>query len=283
LPYGVGCAWVRDVSDQAKLQAEVETLRYAYRCGARYFDTSEAYGDSELVVGEFVRTIPRHTLFLATKSRLPYLNPDEAVVHLRSNLERSLRRLHTDHLDLYQLHDADARYLATGVPPEVIHFLQEAREKGWIRYFGMAVRAHRFLGQAVHHGQYAAILTYSDYTPINQSATELIRMASARRVGVINGSPLNNRWLNGTDPRMREDDEAESRHKAVAFYDFCRAGGISVLAAALQFPMLNANIDMNLTGPGSAEQWAQSMEALRMPVPPSFWTEWSEVYNDKNK
>jgi diketogulonate reductase-like aldo/keto reductase len=76
----------------------VEPLRAAIECGARMIDTAESYGTEE-IVGEAIKG-RRHQVFLATKV-LPrnFKRPD-----LIATAERSLRRLGTDHVDLYQLH-----------------------------------------------------------------------------------------------------------------------------------------------------------------------------------
>src|SRR5216683_2146669 len=76
----------------------VEPLRAAIECGARLIDTAESYGTEE-IVGEAIKG-RRHQVFLATK-----VLPRNFRRHdLIAAAERSLRRLGTDHIDLYQLH-----------------------------------------------------------------------------------------------------------------------------------------------------------------------------------
>jgi diketogulonate reductase-like aldo/keto reductase len=76
----------------------VEPLRAAIECGARLIDTAEAY-DTEEIVGDAIRG-RRHQVFLATKA-LPRNFKRRDLI---AAAERSLRRLGTDHIDLYQLH-----------------------------------------------------------------------------------------------------------------------------------------------------------------------------------
>ncbi len=76
----------------------VEPLRAAIECGARLIDTAEAY-DTEEIVGDAIRG-RRHQVFLATK----VLPRNFKRRDLIAAAERSLRRLGTDHIDLYQLH-----------------------------------------------------------------------------------------------------------------------------------------------------------------------------------
>jgi diketogulonate reductase-like aldo/keto reductase len=76
----------------------VEPLRAAIECGARLIDTAEAY-DTEEIVGDAIRG-RRHQVFLATK----VLPRNFKRRDLIAAAERSLRRLGTDYIDLYQLH-----------------------------------------------------------------------------------------------------------------------------------------------------------------------------------
>src|SRR2546427_11137808 len=76
----------------------VEPLRAAIECGARLIDTAESYGTEE-IVGEAIKG-RRHQVFLATK----VLPRNFRRRDLIAAAERSLRRLGTDHIDLYQLH-----------------------------------------------------------------------------------------------------------------------------------------------------------------------------------
>ena len=63
------------------------------------------------------------------------------------------------------------------------------REEGLIRYIGLGVREHQFHRLAIQRNDVDVILTYLDYTLIQQTATSLIKVAT-ENVGVINGSPI---------------------------------------------------------------------------------------------
>ena len=282
IPYGIGCAWLGRVDNYMEMMDEyVHTLKRAYNLGFRYFDTSAAYGESELTVGEFVKEVPRDSVFLASKSRVPFEeDPVKAADFVKKGLERSLKRMNTSYLDLFQLHDVDTLSHVL-VENGVIDVLLEAKKQGLIRYFGLATRSHNLLEQAARHGAFDTILTYSDYTPIDQSAKWVIDCATDLGVGVINASPLSAGWLTGKNPRERDaENHPESiwRKKiATVFYDFCTKKGVSVLAAALQFPLKNGNIDITLTGPATADEVNSSWNALNTPIPDEFWMEWNEV------
>jgi aryl-alcohol dehydrogenase-like predicted oxidoreductase len=238
--YGIGCAWVGRARDyRENLVEDLKTLETAYALGFRYFDTAPYYTNSEFVVGEFVAAIPRSSIFLATKFNLvSTMTPQEAAAHTRKSLAESLRRLKTENLDLFQVHDVESlgNVLAEGGALEV---LLEAKSQGTVRYIGVATRWHSLLEEAVRFGAFDTILTYSDYTPFRQTAGPLIRLANEHGTGVINASPL-----------------AGIREHRLDIHDR------SVLADSLRYPLGYPGIDITLTGPGSSREVRASVEAL---------------------
>jgi aryl-alcohol dehydrogenase-like predicted oxidoreductase len=241
IPYGMGCAYIgRTNNYRDHITEDMLTLETAYQHGFRYFDTAPYYHSSEWVVGEFVATIPRESIFLATKFNLPaFDNLHQAVSHTRASLDESLRRLKTDTLDLFQVHDVNslANVLAEG---GVLEVLLEAKRQGIVNYIGVATRWHNILTEAVLDGRFDTILTYSDFTPFNQSAGPLIEFARQHGYGVINASPLAGLREHGYSPSDR-----------------------SSLAMALQFPLTNPHIDITLTGPSNSLEIRSSLEVLK--------------------
>ena len=254
IPYGIGCAYLgRAANYRDKLKDDLLALETAYRLGFRYFDTAPAYGNSEYVVGEFVASVPRESIFLATKFNLkPGMSLAEAREHARQSLAESLRRLKTDRLDLFQIHDVDSLDL---ILPEggVLEVLGEAKRQGTIRFFGLATRWHPLLGTAARHGEFDSILTYSDYTPFRQTAREVIDLARDRHVGVINASPL-----------------AGVREHNLDLKDN------SVLSAALHYPLSNPGIDINLTGPANVQEVHATVAALLTGAGRGKWEGWQD-------
>lgn len=127
---------------QATLEAEghgddsVTIINRAIDLGVNYLDTSPAYGPSELFLGMVMKT-RRKEVFLASKTH------DRTYDGSMRLLEKSLKRLQTDHLDLWQLHnvrtqnDLDFIFAREGA----IHALEKAREQGVVRYLG--ITGHR--------------------------------------------------------------------------------------------------------------------------------------------
>src|SRR5688500_4077166 len=108
---GVPAGW-GEVDDEVSIAA----VRAAYEGGVRLFDTADAYGcgHAERVLGEAVAPF-RDDVITATKVGLVFNEAtrsgngiDVSPAYIRRACEASLRRLGTDHIDLYQLHPGEA-------------------------------------------------------------------------------------------------------------------------------------------------------------------------------
>ncbi|BBB89488.1 MAG TPA: aldo/keto reductase [Methylomusa anaerophila] len=110
----------------------VQILRYSFDKGITFYDTANAYRDSECKIGKAFSDI-RHKVVIATKTGKR--DADGALEHL----ENSLKMLQTDYIDLYQLHqvsrEQDWQQL-TG-PEGALGALVKAKEAGKIRYIGI--------------------------------------------------------------------------------------------------------------------------------------------------
>ena len=94
-------------ADQSE-KASKAVLKKSWEVGINHWDTADVYGDgkSESIIGKMWKTIPREDIFLATKvgwDKGPYNNWYHPK-HMKNNLERSLKNLQTNHVDLIYLH-----------------------------------------------------------------------------------------------------------------------------------------------------------------------------------
>lgn len=117
--------------DDENMQREVEGLRYGIKIGLNLLDSAEMYADgrAENIAGHAIRDFDRETVYLLSK-----VYPENANRHrIYSSIERSLKMLETDYLDMYLLHwreDADLS--------EVVYCMEDLKEKGKIRRWGVS-------------------------------------------------------------------------------------------------------------------------------------------------
>ncbi|GIF97037.1 aldo/keto reductase [Catellatospora citrea] len=197
----------------------------ALDAGINFIDTADVYadGESEQLLGQ-VLGARRDEVVLATKVHAPTgPGPNDAGwsrLHVMRALEASLRRLGTDHIDLYQLHNFDP------LTPfeEVLAALGDAVRQGKVRYIGCANLAawqvSRALGVSARQGLpgFAAVQAY--YSLVGRDVEhELVPMAQAEGVGLTVWSPLAGGFLSG---KLHRDGTVEpgSRRAAADHPDF---------------------------------------------------------------
>jgi aryl-alcohol dehydrogenase-like predicted oxidoreductase len=126
----------------------VKLLQRAVDLGVNFFDTADGYGDGfgEQIVADALKT-RRHQLIYATKFGYDFYNNPYRVGHaerpqnwdpkfVRSACEQSLRRLRTDYIDLYQLHNPKMDAIRSA---DLYGLLDDLVREGKIRYYGVAL------------------------------------------------------------------------------------------------------------------------------------------------
>ena len=127
----------------------VKLIRQAYDGGINYFDTANAYSDSELKLGRALCDV-RDKIVISTKTGAP--DYKTATAHI----ENSLRTLKTDYIDIVQLHNP--RVLPDGQDTgSAYRALAEAKEKGYIRHIGITNHGYDNAVAAVKSGLYETL------------------------------------------------------------------------------------------------------------------------------
>ena len=145
----------------------------ALQLGIRAFDTSPYYGPAEILLGDALNCLhprpPRESIFLVTKAgRIDASTFDYSAAYIRYSVNRSLKRLGTDYLDLVHLHDVE--FVSAKEVLDGILTLRQLRDEGKIRFVGISGfpvhllcdRAHEILQET---GQpLDAVLSYGYHT-----------------------------------------------------------------------------------------------------------------------
>jgi aryl-alcohol dehydrogenase-like predicted oxidoreductase len=216
-------------TDPAGSHAQLD--RFVER-GGNFLDTADVYsgGRSEEIIGDWLRARAgaRDGVVIATKGRFPMGGGRNDLglsrVHLTRALDASLRRLGTDHVDLYQAHAWDP------LTPleETLRFFDDAVSAGKIRYAGVS----NFTGWQL---QKAALLCeFLRLTPVvtlqpqynllaRDIEFEVLDVCVNERIGVLPWSPLGGGWLTGKYKRDEAPTGAtrlgENPNRGVEAYD----------------------------------------------------------------
>lgn len=176
----------------------LRAIKYAFDQGCTFFDTADIYGHglSEKLLGQALQP-HRPDCMIATKVGNDFyhgpfhqnFDPD----YIREALEKSLKRLRTDYIDLYQLHNPPLMMLERGEHYEILEAL---KSEGKIRFYGVSVHDAYEGMMAIDTGKPDVIQVMHNL--LRQDASEeLFPFAQERDIGIIAREPLASGMLTG--------------------------------------------------------------------------------------
>ena len=214
--------WGRDTDEHEA----ADQCRAYIEAGGNFIDTAATYGDgdSERVIGGLIGTLfNRDDVVLATKAGISFINGERKVDLSRhgliSQLEKSLTRLGTDYVDLWQIHAWDSN-----IPLEdTLSALDFAYSSGKARYVGISNylgwQSARAITLQESHSMKAPITTMqNEYSLLNRTVEEeVLESASQLGVGFLAWSPLGRGVLSG---KYRNGTPSDSRGASPHFAHF---------------------------------------------------------------
>jgi aryl-alcohol dehydrogenase-like predicted oxidoreductase len=228
--------------------------------GINVVDTAECYSTSEELIGEAIAA-RRKEFYLFTKCghESGWTYPDWRPESLFRSVERSLKRLKTNCVDLIQLHSCSEADLRQG---KVIETLQRMRERGYTRYIGYSGDSKAALF-AVESGQFDALqisLSIAD-----QEALELVLPAAEQRsLGVMAKRPLANMaWHNGDRPPSDSYGRTYWERLQRLKYEFLPGDSNQAVSTALRFTLSVPGIHTAIVGTTKPERLAANAAAVQ--------------------
>ena len=234
-------------------------LNSALDAGLNVIDTAECYEGSEELIGRTVSS-RRDQFYLFTKCGHPrgIGSEDWSIDSILESIQRSLRRLQTDRVDLVQLHSCSEAVLKKG---DVITALQTARERGYTRYIGYSGDSRAALF-AVNSGAFDTLQTSINIA--DQEAIELtVPQARERQMGVIAKRPIANAaWKTGHKPIDSYQHTYWDRLRKLG-YDFISGRPLEhSIAHALRFTLSVPGVHTAIVGTTKPERWQENARLL---------------------
>lgn len=301
---GLGCARLGKSIFEDNTRQAIRLLEAGFESGVNFFDTASTYcyGDSEALIGKTFAGRRDKVLF-ATKGGfqysnyariaqhfLPVLAPARALLmkkrsrlkgrskkrqdfslpQLRTDLERSLKRLRTDYVDLYQLHSPPESIIASD---EVRSFLESLVKEGKARYCGASIYSSQEARRCLEYPIYSAVQI--GFSLVDQEpASVIFPLAQSKGIGIIVNTPLHRgvltdrlRVLTGPAPEQ-PDNALEQRRRSVTSF-FGDNENASLANAALRFVIDHDAVATVLTGTCSVDHLRQNLAAVANgPLPP---------------
>ncbi len=265
-----------------------------------FFDTANVYGwglgegITEQIIGRWLAQSSgrREKIVLATKvyGRMGEA-PNEgrlSAYHIRRACEESLRRLQTDHIDLYQMHHIDRE-----TPwEEVWQAMEQLVAEGKVLYVGSS----NFAGWHIAQAQSAAKERHfmglvSEQSLYNLAARsielEVIPACESYGLGLIPWSPLSGGLLAGAMEKAKKGRRAKEHaqkqldeygEQLEAYETLCRELGEDPADIALAWLLGNPTVTAPIIGPRTMDQLTGSLHALEIELDPEFLTKLDTIW-----
>jgi aryl-alcohol dehydrogenase-like predicted oxidoreductase len=263
--WAIGGSWgpVKDEESYAALNRAVDL-------GVNFIDTADVYGDgrSERLIARLLKE-RKEEIFVATKAGRR-LSPHTADGYNRANLEafvdRSLKNLGVDSIDLLQLHCPPTEVYHR---PEVFRALDELKRKGKIRYYGVSVEK---IGEALKATEYPDLQSVQVIFNMFRlkPATEFFPKAKERRVGVIVRVPLASGLLTGkisAQTKFTEDDHRNFNRHGEAFDVGETFSGVNLETGLKAVEELKTIVPQGATLAQIALRWILMFDSVTCAIP----------------
>ncbi|ANL32947.1 aldo/keto reductase [Rhizobium phaseoli] len=268
--------------------------------GVNFIDTADVYssGESERLLGQALKNldVPRKDVVIATKVYgVMGDKPNDRGAsrgHIMDSVEASLKRLQTDHIDLYQIHATD---MVTPIE-ETLRAFDDLVSRGLVRYIGVsnwqAWRIAKALGLSERRG-FARFETVQAYYSIagRDLERDIVPMMQEEKLGLMVWSPLAGGLLsgkygpgapgNGEGRRASFDFPPVDRDRAWAcvavMREIAEKHGASVATVALAYILAKPFVTSVIIGAKRVEQLDQNLAAVRLKLDEDNMTSLDEV------
>ncbi|KRA50512.1 aldo/keto reductase [Devosia sp. Root635] len=241
----------------------VALIRAAFERGVTFFDTAEVYGPftNEAVVGEALVPI-RNQVVLATKFGIDIggtsgFGVNSRPKHIRTVAEASLKRLRTDHIDLFYQHRVDPN-----VPMEdVAGTVKDLIAEGKVRHFGLSEAGVRNIRRA-HAVQPVAALQSEYSLWWREPEDEIMPVLEELGIGFVPFSPLGKGFLTGAIDQSTRFVASDFRNTVPRFTAEARAANQAMVDAIVAIAG-----DKRVTPAQVALAWLLAQKPWIVPIP----------------
>jgi aryl-alcohol dehydrogenase-like predicted oxidoreductase len=210
---GLGCMGLSfGYGPATEKNAAIKLIRTAFERGVTFFDTAEAYGPftNEELLGEALQPL-RNEVVIATKFGFkdgkPAEGPDSRPERIREVAEAALKRLRTDHIDLFYQHRVDPNVPIEDVAGTVKELIQE----GKVKHFGLSEAGVATIRKA--HAVQPVTALQSEYSLWWRETEEaIIPVLEELGIGFVPFSPLGKGFLTGAINEQTKFDQSDFRN-----------------------------------------------------------------------
>lgn len=266
---GYGASPLGNVFTVNPEQQGIRAVHTAIDYGINFFDVAPFYGDTlaEERLGKALLA-KRQNLFLSTKC-CRYGNGifDFSYQRALTSIDESLKRLQTDYVDLYIVHDIEFG-TCEQVLNEAIPAALKVKEQGKARFVGFSGLPVRYLAQIARQVPVDVVLSWGHYTLLNNEINdELVPLSQEKGFGLMNAAPLLQRIL--SDAPIPDWHNAPPAIKAMQpkLLDLCQDYGVALSDVALRYAIDHPAIATTIVGVAEPEYVEKNVRVLDFTIP----------------
>ncbi len=265
----------------------LETIRAFFAGPFNFLDTAASYGDgeSERRIGIILREMGGlpSGFVLATKADRDLQTGIFTGAQMRRSVERSLRLLGREQLQLVYLHDPEHISFEEAMQPGgTVEVLQQCKEEGLIAHLGVAGGPIDLMIRFVETGLFEAAISHNRFTLLNREAEPLWKLCTRRGVAALNAAPYGSGLL-AKGPRaypryMYDQAPPDLLRRAGQMEEVCEGYGLPLAAAALQFSLRDKRIVSTIVGMTRPERLEETLKLARQSIPDELWAELDSIF-----
>jgi L-galactose dehydrogenase len=265
---GFGGAPLGDVYGGISEADGARALHCALDAGVNFVDVAPYYGLT-LAEERLGRALigRRDQVVLASKCcRYDQKGFDFSAQRVHEDINNSLSRLKTDHLDLFQLHDIEFG-TKKQLLEETLPAMVEVKKSGKARFLGITGLPVHLLKEVALSFPVDTVLSYCHYNlMVDDLVEELVPLVKTQGLGLINASPLHMGILSANGPQPWHPASREVKKVGKKIADLCLERGVSVVEVALGFVFKHPDIATTLCGMKSPEEVLENIRITEQVV-----------------
>ncbi|MGA9246366.1 MAG: aldo/keto reductase [Silvibacterium sp.] len=269
---GFGASPLGNVFGLSDPDEGARAVHFAIDEGINFFDVSPYYGQTlaEERLGQALLGKRERVVLSSKCGRYGVVEFDFSAKRVRTSVEDSLKRLHTDYLDLLQVHDVEFGSVEQ-IVNETLPAIRRIQDEGKTRYVGISGYPLQVLTQIAQRAPVDSVLSYCRYNLlIDDMDSVLVPAAEGLGIGIINASPLHMGVLTeqgGPDWHPAPPELHLAVKTALAF---CHEHGIDLTELALRFCFDHPRVASTLVGMSTTEQVRRNLSAFGSPADPEL-------------
>lgn len=262
---GLGCMSLGTEKNKA-----LSLLDEAIELGINYLDTADLYdfGRNEEIVGEAIQN-RRHDIILATKAGNRweegkegwYWDPSKA--YIKEAVKKSLTRLKTDYIDLYQLHGGT---MEDNID-ETIEAFEELKQEGVIRYYGISSIRPNVIKEYVRKSNITSIMM--QFSLLDRRPEEWLSLLEEHQISVVARGPLAKGLLTEKPLEKAGDRVKQNGYLSYSYDELAHvrksvsdiAPDLSMTELSLQYLLAQPAVTSVIAGASKVEQLKENIEA----------------------